>query len=263
MLWRANFRNRSRRAGNCNIWHPKISLMWLRQHWCISVTINGSQVVRRDACSLKVWRRGCCGRCRPLDAWIPLTVQCPARLREHGRWRSLRQGYRATGLVRSKEQRSRCEAIVRFHPQDHTFRNQTFQMFLFQVPKIGANLDGEVPGAESKSNVGPFQSLSDWGDWLRKPPFYAAAPPLPVLIWNDDEIAPNTGFPPHSHINTGFITVCPRRAVSHRDSLGNEGTYRRRRCSGHARRGGTASSTLSPILSRSTRLFQIWIKPKG
>ena len=44
-----------------------------------------------------------------------------------------------------------------------------------------------------------------------------------LLIWNDDEIAPNTGFPPHSHINMEIITYVRDGAVSHRDSLGNEG----------------------------------------
>jgi hypothetical protein len=42
-----------------------------------------------------------------------------------------------------------------------------------------------------------------------------------LRIWNDDEIAPNSGFPPHIHANMEIITYVREGAVSHRDSLGN------------------------------------------
>jgi redox-sensitive bicupin YhaK (pirin superfamily) len=28
-----------------------------------------------------------------------------------------------------------------------------------------------------------------------------------IRVWNDDEIAPNTGFPPHPHSNMEIITI--------------------------------------------------------
>jgi len=40
---------------------------------------------------------------------------------------------------------------------------------------------------------------------------------------NDDEIAPNAGFPPHAHANMEIITYLRDGALTHRDSLGNEG----------------------------------------
>jgi quercetin 2,3-dioxygenase len=44
-----------------------------------------------------------------------------------------------------------------------------------------------------------------------------------LRIWNDDEIAPNSGFPSHPHANMEIITYVREGAVTHKDSLGNEG----------------------------------------
>ena len=44
-----------------------------------------------------------------------------------------------------------------------------------------------------------------------------------LRVWNDDEIAPNTGFPSHPHANMEIITYVREGAVTHKDSLGNEG----------------------------------------
>ena len=44
-----------------------------------------------------------------------------------------------------------------------------------------------------------------------------------LRVWNDDEIAPNTGFPSHPHANMEIITYVREGAVTHKDSLGNVG----------------------------------------
>ena len=44
-----------------------------------------------------------------------------------------------------------------------------------------------------------------------------------IRVWNDDRIAPQTGFPPHSHSDMEIITFVRTGAISHRDSMGNEG----------------------------------------
>src|ERR1700743_236531 len=40
-----------------------------------------------------------------------------------------------------------------------------------------------------------------------------------LRVWNDDEIAPNTGFPAHPHANMEIITCVREGAISHQDSL--------------------------------------------
>ena len=113
----------------------------------------------------------------------------------------------------------------------------------------------------------PFQSLSgDRGDWLQAKHHFSPAHVESgwgaLRIWNDDEIAPNSGFPPHAHANMEIITYVRDGAVSHRDNLGNTG----RIVAGDVQvmSAGTgirhAEFNLEP---KTTRIFQIWIKPKA
>jgi redox-sensitive bicupin YhaK (pirin superfamily) len=44
-----------------------------------------------------------------------------------------------------------------------------------------------------------------------------------LIVWNDDEIAPGTGFPMHGHRDVEIISYIREGAVSHRDSAGGEG----------------------------------------
>lgn len=39
-----------------------------------------------------------------------------------------------------------------------------------------------------------------------------------LVVWNDDVIAPGTGFPMHPHQNMEIISCLLERAVTHRDS---------------------------------------------
>jgi len=81
-----------------------------------------------------------------------------------------------------------------------------------------------------------------------------------LRVWNDDEIAPNSGFPPHPHANMEIITYVRKGAITHKDSLGNEG----RTAAGDVQVMSAGSGirhaeyNLEP---ETTTLFQIWIVP--
>ena len=82
----------------------------------------------------------------------------------------------------------------------------------------------------------------------------------PIRVWNDDQIAAGAGFDPHPHRDMEIITYVRQGAITHRDSLGNEG----RTEAGdvqvmHAGRGivhGEYNKELG-----ETRIFQIWLMP--
>src|SRR6201996_7302638 len=44
-----------------------------------------------------------------------------------------------------------------------------------------------------------------------------------LIVWNDDEIAPGTGFGLHGHADMEIVSYVRDGAVTHRDSLGNVG----------------------------------------
>ena len=42
-----------------------------------------------------------------------------------------------------------------------------------------------------------------------------------IRVWNDDQIAAKTGFPPHPHRDMEIVTYVRTGAITHQDSLGN------------------------------------------
>ena len=83
-----------------------------------------------------------------------------------------------------------------------------------------------------------------------------------IRVWNDDEIAPNTGFPPHPHANMEIVTYVRKGAVTHKDSLGNEGRTEAGDVQVMSAGSGIrhAEYNLEP---GTTTLFQIWIQPRS
>lgn len=81
-----------------------------------------------------------------------------------------------------------------------------------------------------------------------------------LRVWNDDTIAPQTGFPPHPHANMEIITYVRDGAITHRDSLGNEGRTEAGDVQVMSAGSGITHSEYN-VESVTTRIFQIWIIP--
>jgi quercetin 2,3-dioxygenase len=81
-----------------------------------------------------------------------------------------------------------------------------------------------------------------------------------LRVWNDDEIAPDTGFPPHPHADMEIITYVTEGAITHRDSLGNQGRTDAGDVQVMSAGTGIRHSEYN-LEPKTTKLFQIWILP--
>ncbi|MGE4324441.1 MAG: pirin family protein, partial [Sphingobium sp.] len=82
-----------------------------------------------------------------------------------------------------------------------------------------------------------------------------------IRVWNDDAIAPRTGFPPHPHADMEIITYVRTGAITHQDSLGNKG--RTQAGDVQVMSAGTGIRHAEYNLEdETTTLFQIWVLPR-
>jgi quercetin 2,3-dioxygenase len=106
-------------------------------------------------------------------------------------------------------------------------------------------------------------------DWLKAKHHFAigkhgnpAHHPAGVLyVWNDDEVAPHSGFPPHSHSDVEIITYVREGTVTHKDSLGNCGEVSAGEVQVMSAGTGIQHSERNEH-EAPARLFQIWIRPR-
>jgi redox-sensitive bicupin YhaK (pirin superfamily) len=82
----------------------------------------------------------------------------------------------------------------------------------------------------------------------------------PIRVWNDDRIAPNTGFPPHPHADMEIITYVRQGAITHEDSLGNKGRTEAGDVQVMSAGSGIRHAEYN-LEAEPTTLFQIWIEP--
>jgi quercetin 2,3-dioxygenase len=82
-----------------------------------------------------------------------------------------------------------------------------------------------------------------------------------IRVWNDDEIAGQTGFPPHAHDNMEIITYVREGAITHRDSMGNLGRTEAGDVQVMSAGTGVTHSEYN-LEDGLCRLFQIWIIPR-
>jgi quercetin 2,3-dioxygenase len=113
----------------------------------------------------------------------------------------------------------------------------------------------------------PLATL-DGGDhgWLQARHHFAFAgvgrpehAPIGVLkVWNDDTIAPRSGFPLHPHRDIEIVTFVREGAITHEDSLGNKG----RTLAGDVQVMSAGTGIRHAEYNAedvTTRLFQIWL----
>jgi redox-sensitive bicupin YhaK (pirin superfamily) len=81
-----------------------------------------------------------------------------------------------------------------------------------------------------------------------------------LRVWNDDEIAPHSGFPPHPHQDMEIITYVREGAITHQDNLGNKGRTVAGDVQVMSAGTGIAHSEYN-LENETTRIFQIWILP--
>jgi quercetin 2,3-dioxygenase len=81
-----------------------------------------------------------------------------------------------------------------------------------------------------------------------------------LVVWNDDEVAPGTGFGRHSHADMEIVTYVRQGAVTHEDSTGNVG----RTVAGDVQvmsAGTGISHSEHNRDEEALKLFQIWLLP--
>jgi quercetin 2,3-dioxygenase len=81
-----------------------------------------------------------------------------------------------------------------------------------------------------------------------------------LRVWNDDEIAPNAGFPPHPHRDMEIVTYVRKGAITHKDSLGNLGRTEAGDVQVMSAGTGIVHAEYN-MEAETTTLFQIWILP--
>jgi len=116
----------------------------------------------------------------------------------------------------------------------------------------------------------PFESLGAFRiDWLNAKYHFSFANYYdpsrmgfgPLRVWNDDEIQPHSGFDPHPHRDMEIITYVRMGAITHRDSLGNEG----RTEAGDIQVMSAGTGIVHGEWNRDDemiRVFQLWIEPR-
>ncbi len=79
-----------------------------------------------------------------------------------------------------------------------------------------------------------------------------------IRVWNDDEIAARSGFPPHPHSDMEIVTYVRTGAITHQDSMGNKG----RTGAGDVQVMSAGTGVRHAEYNQedeATTLFQIWV----
>ena len=80
-----------------------------------------------------------------------------------------------------------------------------------------------------------------------------------IRVWNDDEIAARSGFPPHPHRDMEIITYVRQGAITHEDSMGNKGRTGAGDVQVMSAGTGVRHAEFN-LEDEATTLFQIWVE---
>jgi quercetin 2,3-dioxygenase len=125
-----------------------------------------------------------------------------------------------------------------------------------------------APGPAMIRHV-PFASLghfaNDWLDSRFHFDFAGVAAPMgrafgPLRVWNDDRIKAHSGFDTHGHSDMEIITYLRQGAISHRDSLNNDGRIDAGEVQVMTAGSGIRHAEFNRE-DRDTLLYQIWVAP--
>ncbi len=84
----------------------------------------------------------------------------------------------------------------------------------------------------------------------------------PLIAWNDDELAPVSGFPEHPHVDADIVTYVREGAIAHEDTLRNKGSAGpgevQAMSAGSGIRHSERNDEAVPV-----KLFQLWFTPRN
>ena len=80
-----------------------------------------------------------------------------------------------------------------------------------------------------------------------------------IRVWNDDRIAAKSGFPAHPHRDMEIITYVRSGAITHKESMGNEGRTGAGDVQVMSAGTGVRHAEMN-LEDEDTTLFQIWVE---
>jgi redox-sensitive bicupin YhaK (pirin superfamily) len=83
-----------------------------------------------------------------------------------------------------------------------------------------------------------------------------------LRVFNDDIVAPDSGFPFHPHQNMEIVTLVVDGELTHRDSLGHEGKIGPGDVQVMSAGSGIIHSEFNASQTKPVHLYQLWLLPR-